>query len=297
MNASITLLHRVLPSSVGLKASIAEDHPSAQILGTERMGSGTIIDAGGLILTVNYIVLGAQSVEVTLLDGTGVSGEVIARDFHSGLAVLKIPPPGTIGVRPVFELALGQEVFIVASVGGADRRVSSGGVTGLESFDAFWEFHLDRAILTTAMNPGLGGGGMFDGSGALAGIVSLDFNEVGRFTMAVPVENFFEHRDELLRHGRRVSRPPRAWIGLYCHVLREHVIIAGVLPGAPAERSGLQAGDVVISLNGVRVVDRGSLYQRLWEHKPGEVVTFRVFRRNAVQDVAVEAADPEAFFA
>jgi S1-C subfamily serine protease len=297
MNASITLLHRVLPSSVGLKASIAEDHPSAQILGTERMGSGTIIDSGGLILTVNYVVLGAQSVEVTLIDGTTMSGEVVARDFHSGLAAVKIPPPATIGVRPVFELALGQEIFIVASVGGADRRVSSGGVTGLESFDAFWEFHLDRAILTTAMNPGLGGGGMFDGGGALAGIVSLDFNEVGRFTMAVPVDNFFGHRDELLHHGRRVSRPPRAWIGLYCHVLREHVIIAGVLPGAPAERSGLQAGDVVISLNGARVVDRGSLYQQLWEHKPGEVVTFRVFRRNAVEEVTVEAADPEAFFA
>lgn len=297
MNAPVTLLRRVLPSSVSLKVNVPETHPSAQILGTERMGSGTLIDESGHVLTVNYVILGADGIEVTCIDGTTVPGKVVAQDFHSGLAVVATGRSDGIFARPGFELAAGQEVFILGSVGGTQRRVNNGAISSLEPFDAFWEFHLDRAILTTAMNPSLGGGGLFTTAGFLAGVVSLDFNEVGRFTLAIPVEHFFHHHEELLKHGRRVSRPSRAWVGFYCYVLREHVIIAGVVPGAPAEQAGLQAGDVVVSLNGVRIVERGVLYQKLWEFRPGDVVSFRVFRGSAVQEVEVCTADAESFFA
>ena len=296
MNASVTLLRRVLPTSVSLKVNVPESHPSAQILGTERMGSGTLI-GHGYILTVNYVVLGAQSIEVTYLNGTTAEGKVVAQDFHSGLAVITTGNGNGAHAKPAFELGSGDEVFILGSVGGTERRVNSGAVTSLEPFDAFWEFHLDRAILTTAMNPSLGGGGLFNSQGSLAGVVSLDFNEIGRFTLAIPVEHFFHHHEELLKHGRRVSRPPRAWVGFYCYVLREHVIVAGVVPGAPAEQAGLQSGDVVVSLDGTRIADRGALYQKIWEHAPGDLLTFRVFRGSAVQEVEVRTTDAESFFA
>lgn len=299
MNASVRLLERTLPSSVTLRATVPEAHPSAQVLGTERMGSGTFIDADGLILTVTYVVLGADSIEVTLLDDKTYEAELVAQDFHSGLAAVRIPVTGHPAARldGLSPLAVGQEVFILASFGGAQRRANTGAISSLDPFDAFWEYRLDRAIFTTAMNPGLGGGGLFTLDGMLAGVVSLDFNEVGRFTLAIPVDHFRDHSEELLRHGRRVSRPPRAWVGLYCYVLREHVVIAGIVPGSPAERAGLKAGDVVVAVNEVRVSERQGLYAGLWEHKPGEVVTFRVFRGNAVREVPVETTDVEAFFA
>jgi S1-C subfamily serine protease len=296
MNASVTLLRRVLPTSVTLKVNVPETHPSAQILGAERMGSGTLIE-NGHILTVNYVVLGAESIEVTYLDGTTAEGKVVAKDFYSGLAVVTTGNANGAHAKPGFELVSGDEVFILGSVGGTERRVNSGAVSSLEPFDAFWEFHLDRAILTTAMNPSLGGGGLFNSQGSLTGVVSLDFNEVGRFTLAIPVEHFFHHHEELLKHGRRVSRPPRAWVGFYCYVLREHVIVAGVVPGAPAEQSGLQAGDVVVSLDGARIGDRSMLYQKIWEHAPGDLLTFRVFRGSAVQEVEIRTTDVESFFA
>jgi S1-C subfamily serine protease len=299
MNASINLLQSVLPMSVGLRVTVASAHASAQILGTERLGSGTLVDPSGIVLTVNYVVLGADTVEVTLLDGTQVTGHVISQDFFSGLAAVKIPGEGYPSARWTSgaELRTGQELFIVAAAGGSQRRVNTGAISSLDPFDAFWEFHLDRGITTTAMNPGLGGGGLFTNRGELAGVVSLDLNEIGRYTLAVPAEHFFVHRDELLRFGKRVSRPPRAWVGLYCYMLREHVIIAGVLPGTPGERAGLRAGDVVLSIDEVPIGVRADLYQRLWEHKPGELVRFHVFRDNAVVEVPVHTGDAEAFFA
>ena len=299
MNASVHLLHSVLPASVGLRVRINSAHPSAQILGTDRMGSGTIVDPSGIILTVNYVALGAETIEVTLLDETRLTGQVIAQDFYSGLAAIKIPGADYRAVRlgDSAGLTTGQEVFIVASAGGSERRVNTGAIMSLARFDAFWEFSLERGILTTARNPGLGGGGLFTSAGALVGVVSLDLNEVGRFTLAVPVEEWSAHAAELLRDGRRTTRPARAWVGLYCYAMGEHVIIAGVLPGTPAERGGLRPGDVVVAIDDQPVAERHELYAGLWAHRPGEVVRFQVFRDDAVRDVPVESADAEAFFA
>lgn len=299
MNASINLIQLVLPATVALKTEVPESHPSAQILGTEREGSGVIVDPAGLLLTVNYVVLGAQSVEVTLLDHPPVPGNVVAQDFASGIAVVEIPGNALPALRlcSSSELTVGQEIFIVAAAGNSTRRANSGGITSLGRFDAYWEYALDRAITTTAMNPGLGGAPLFDMRGRVAGVVSLDLGEVGRFTLAIPVEHYSEHRDELLRYGRRTSRPARAWVGLYCYTFREHVVIAGVLPTAPAAHAGLKAGDVVLAVDDRQIRDRRELYTTLWTQRPGRVITFRVYRNSQMSDIAVTSGNAEEFFA
>lgn len=298
MNATVSLLQSVLPASVALRVRVPASHPSAQILGTERMGSGTFVDAGGIVLTVNYIALGAEAVEVTLHDETRLAGHVIAQDFYSGIAAIKVPGSGHPAARPGRSeaLSVGEDVFIVAAAGGSQRRVNNGGIVSLAPFDAFWEFRLERGIVTTAMNPGVGGGALCDRHGTLVGVVSLDLNEVGRFTLAVPAEYWYAHTAELLRDGRRSSRPPRAWIGLYCYLLREHVIIAGVLPGTPGERGGLRPGDVIVAVDGHPITTRGELYERIWTHRPGEMIHFEVFRDDTVRTVIVEGTDAETFF-
>jgi len=299
MNASVKLIELVLPATVALRAEVPEEHPSAQILGTERLGSGVVIDPAGLILTVNYVVLGARSLEVTLLDDTTREGKVVAQDFATGLAVIDIGGRGLAAVSLCrsSELRVGQEIFIVAAAAENKRRANDGAITSLGAFDAYWEYSLDRAITTTAMNPGLGGAPLLDMLGRVAGVVSLDLSEVGRFTLAIPVDHYLEHRDELLRHGHRVSRPSRAWIGFYCYTFREHVVIAGVLPGAPGDRAGLKAGDVVLAVDDRRITGRHQLYEVLWTHQAGDLVTFRVFRNNEVKQVAVPSGNAEEFFA
>lgn len=299
MNASVKLVELVAPATVALKAEVPEEHPSTAILGTERLGSGVVIDPSGLILTVNYVVLGARSVEVSLLDDTTVEAKIAAQDFASGLAVIDMGSKGLAALKlcPSSELQLGQEIFIVAAAAENKRRANDGAVSSLGPFDAYWEYSLERAVITTAMNPGFGGAPVLDALGRVIGIISLDLNEVGRFTLAIPTDPYIEHRDELLRHGRRITRPSRAWIGFYCYTFREHVVIAGVLPGAPGEQAGLKAGDVVLSVDGQRIIGRRELYTYLWAHRPGELISFRVFRNNEVKQVAVPSGNAEEFFA
>jgi S1-C subfamily serine protease len=299
MNASVKLLESVLPATVHLQVQVSPDHPSAMILGTDRAGSGTLIDPKGLVLTVHYVVIGADRIAATLLDGTKLPGEVAARDFATGLALVKLDTRllPSVSLRPSTTLERGDEVFLVASANETARRVSNGAVTSVDGFDAYWEYSLDRAIITTAINPGLSGGAMFDPRGRMVGVVSLDLNEIGRFSLGIPVEYFLEHRDELLRHGHRVSRPPRAWIGVYCYSLRDRLVIAGVLPGTPGERAGLKPGDVLLAVDGHEVSVRRMLYRRLWTHRPGEPITCTVYRANEVKHLVIHAGDAEEFFA
>ncbi len=299
MNASVRLLEDTLPAIVHLRVEVPEDHPSAAVLGTDRAGTGTLVDPGGLVVTVNYVVLGASTAEVTLGDGRDVVGEVLAQDFPSGIAVLKVPVPGlpALDVRSPPELTVGDDVFIVASVGDGGKRASSGGVTSIGAFDANWEYTLDRAIFTTAMNPGLGGGPLIDTHGRLVGVVSLNLNEIGRFSLSIPIECYRDHRDELLRFGRRPSRPARAWLGMYCYTLRNHVVIAGLLPGAPGEQGGLTQGDVILAVDEREVATRRELYEQLWTHQPGERIVFRVYRNGEMVTVDVTSGNVEEFFA
>lgn len=300
MNASVKLIDRAVAATVGLEARVPESHASAPILGTERHGTGTFFDASGLVLTVNYVVLGAESVEATLVSGQTFTARVVAQDFASGLAVLAADHDGALPAAPLAssaEARVGQEVFIVASIGGEKRRGNNGCITSLGPFDAYWEYSLERAILTSAVNPGVGGAPLFDALGRVIGVISLDLGQIGRFTLAVPSECFLDHRAELLRHGRRVTAPARAWVGFYCYTLREHVVVAGVFPGAPAQAAGLQSGDVVLSVNGRPISSRAELYSSLWLHGPGDELTFEIFRERRHLRVSVETGSIEKFFA
>jgi S1-C subfamily serine protease len=297
VNASVSLIERVLPSTVHLEAHIPEAHPSARILGTERMGSGTVVEPDGLVLTVNYVVLGAEEVKVTLLDQRAYVAEVVRHDFASGLALVRIPEQRlpALPLRSTTDLALGEEAFIVASVGEGSARVASGAISYIGPFDANWEYVLDRALMATAMNPGLGGGPLCDTRGRVIGVVSLNLNEIGRFALAVPSDYYLDARDAFLGGGQPASGT-RAWLGIFCYAVKDHVVIAGLLPGGPGEQAGLKAGDVVLAVDGRDVGDRRSLYRQLWTHQPGEPVTLKIFRGREMQTVTVASGDVEKFF-
>jgi S1-C subfamily serine protease len=300
MNASVRLLEATLPATVHLQVTVPEAHASAPVLGSERAGSGVLLESSGLIVTVNYIVLGGHEVRVTLFDGRELAGEVVAQDFASGIALVQVsgddfPALSVAADEPA--LAVGDEVFIVASVGDAGRRASPGGITSLDVFDANWEYMLDHAIFSSAMNPGLGGGPLLDRRGRVAGVVSLNLNEIGRFSLAIPIAHYREHRDELLRHGRRTTRPSRAWLGLYCYLLRGHVVVAGLLPDGPAEAAGLAQGDVVLAVDDQRVRTRREFYERLWDHRAGDEVRLEIFRDEGLRTVVVASGNVEEFFA
>jgi S1-C subfamily serine protease len=297
MDAAVPLIQRLFESVVNLHATVPRDHPSTTILGDERMGSGVVVDGGGLILTVNYVVMGAPTVQVSFLKGRRTRAEVIAQDFETGLALVRVKRTG---LRPAVlhaeGLERGGQVVAVGSTAAQERRVSGGVITDLGEFEAYWEYLLDRGIVSSAANPGYGGGGLFDLAGRLVGILYLNLNEVARSSLAIPVDQFQSHADELVRYGRVVSRPKRAWLGVFAHVLEEGIIVAGVVPGGPGEVAGIREGDVIVSFDAEEVATRRELYMRLWRHEPGERLSIEVMRENKVRRLEVTGGDRAEFF-
>ena len=291
MNARLGLLHAVLPATVDLNTKVPASHPSARNLGTERMGSGTIVDPTGTILTVNYVVNGAEAITVTLSDGKEYPGRLTAQDFDSGLALVKIDAADLPFLRPAETVTVGQPAFMVASSGQQSRRVSDGGVTSLEGYDGQWEYLLERSIRLSAFNPGFGGGTLADSRGRLMGVVSLNLNEIGKFTLAIPVEYYLRDADELKQFGRVRSRPPRPWLGLYPQALGGHVVVTGVTPSGPAEKSGLKQGDIILTVEGQEVQTRPQLYREVWKKRAGDAITFHVIRGDGSLDIQVASGD------
>jgi S1-C subfamily serine protease len=298
MDASVELVKRLLHSVVYIHAEVPSAHPSTRILGDERMGTGVVIDSAGLILTVNYVVMGGKNIEVTFGRGRSQRAELVAQDFDVGLAVLKVKRQGLAAAAMVSSEALdrGTPVFALASMGPRERRVAGGLVTYLGEFEAYWEYLLDRGIVCSASNPGFGGGPLFTLRGDVAGVVYLNLNEIGRNSLAIPAECYQRNQRELLRYGRVVSRPQRAWLGVFAHSLEEGVVVAGLVPNGPGARSGVREGDVIVSLDAQEVPTRKELYLSLWRHGPGDEIALEVLRDNELRVVRVTGGNRAEFY-
>jgi S1-C subfamily serine protease len=280
-----------------LHATIPAEHPSAAILGEERMGAGVAVTSDH-VLTAHYLVLGASSAEVVGLDGKPRPVTKISLDHDSGLALLAVEGAGFEPARLAGqdELRPGDPVFLLTCTGDKERRGASGHVSFVGPFEAFWEYMLDRAVMTTIVNPGLAGGPLLDARGRVAGVVSLGLAAVGRYTLAIPIRLFLERR-ERLEAGQPVPESERhAWIGFYPQANDDGIGISGVVPGGPAEAAGLQRGDLLLSVDGNAVRGLRPLYRALWRKKPGEVVGMQVLREEGIHVVEVVAGDRYEFY-
>ena len=292
MNGHLGLIHSILPATVDLNVKIPDNHPSARNLGSERVGSGTIIDPDGYILTVHYVTIGASSITVTLSDGEQHPAKIAAQDQETGLSLVKIAARDL----PFLKLAaggvaLGDAVVMIASAGQNNRRVSGGYVSSLESYDGEWEYMIDKTIRTTTFNPGFGGGTLANFRGELIGVVSLNLNEVGKFSLAIPVDYYLNYERELKQFGQVQSRPRRPWLGLYPQAMAGHVVIGGVVPNGPAAKFGLRQGDIILSVEKQEIRSRQALYQEMWKKRPGERISFRILRDEQSFDLEIVGGD------
>jgi serine protease Do len=300
VNASVYLLDRVSAATVGVHAYVPPNHVSAAIgLGTDRRGSGTLISSDGLILTVYYLVMGAQNVIVSLTNGDQMQARVLAQDYRTGLGLLKVDGRKLPWLDVVSSegCSLGQGVFVVTSAGADQRCADSGLISYLGPFDAVWEFVLERAVcvMTSAMNVGSSGGPICNTKGELIAVSYLNFVDIGRSVLGIPGEYFLQARDELIQHGRRITTP-KAWLGVLSYTLRDHVVIAGVMPGGPGEKAGLKQGDVVLAVDGRDINERRALYEVLLNHRPGDTINFTLLRNSEVHSLAIPTIGAEEYF-
>lgn len=293
MNGHIGLIHSILPATVDLSVTIPDSHPSARNLGSERVGSGTIVDSDGYILTVHYVTVGASSIIVTLPDGEQYPGQIAAQDQETGLSLVKISARDLPAMKlaPAESAALGQAVVMIASSGQASRRVSGGYISSLEGYDGQWEYMIDKTIRVTSFNPGFGGGTLANFRGELLGVVSLNLNEVGKFSLAIPIDYYRVYERELKQYGQVRSRPQRPWLGIYPQAMAGHVVIGGVVPNGPAAKFGLQQGDIVLTVEKKEIRTRQELYQEMWKKRPGERISLRILRDDQSFDLEIIGGD------
>lgn len=195
------------------------------------------------------------------------------------------------------ELAIGQMGLLIAATEATERRVTEGVVTGVEPFDAHWEYMIDRAILTTGENPGLGGGAMVTLDGAMVGVVSLNLGGLKDATMIIPIEYFIRHREDILQYGRICDRIPRAWIGVYPVPSPRGLIVFGVIDDGPASTAGIKPGDFIVSLAEYEISSRVELYQRLWEYEAGEELILMIMREGRRHVIPILSRDRAEFYA
>jgi S1-C subfamily serine protease len=281
---------------VFLRAEIPATHPSAAVLGEERMGAGVAVSPQR-VLTAHYLVLGASQVEVSAIDGRTNPTETIAIDHETGLALLSLERPD---LEPAAmsdaEVQPGLPIFLLTCTGEQERRGATGFVSSVEPFEAFWEYMLDDAIMTTAVNPGLAGGPLLDGRARVVGIVSLGLAAVARYSLAIPAHHFARRRALLESESPMPVEERRAWIGLYAQVQEETVSVTGLVAGGPADEAGLQQGDLVLSVDGDAVTTLRELYQALWRKGPGEPVGLQILREESIHVLEIVAGDRYEFY-
>jgi S1-C subfamily serine protease len=298
VNDYLKFLEHVVPAVVSIRSVTPQRHPSARILGTERTGSGAVIDAEGHILTVGYVVMGARTIEITLPDQQQYPATLLFQDFESGMAILQTPARDlpTVPLGRSAALQEGDNVIIVAATDQTQRMASPGFISALRPFDAYWEYMLDRAILTTAMNPGFGGGPLLDAFGQMIGVLSLNLNSPKEMSLAIPIDLFHGIRDSVFTFGQVAGRRPRPWVGIYTEAIEGGVSVIGLIPNGPASRAGIEVKDIILEVDHVEITGRRELYEALWKTRAGDEFTLTIQRGEDMHEVPLTGIDRAEFY-
>ncbi|EDP64270.1 putative serine protease [alpha proteobacterium BAL199] len=282
-------------SVVMVEAHVPADARSAATLGPMRRGSGIVIDKGGLILTIGYLVLEADRVQVADATGREVPAEIVAYDHETGFGLLRAggplrATPARLGSASV--MAAGQP-----ATAAAPGVVAPAIIVARRSFAGGWEYLLEDALFTTPPIPNFGGAGLFDSEGRLVGIGSLIVGDtVGDGTgppgnMFVPIDLLPPILADLLAFGRATA-PAVPWLGLYPEPTRGVLMISRVSPGGPADRAGIVPGEVIVGLGEEPIGQLDTLWRRVRALGPAGVdVPLRILSRGGVRDVTLKSRD------
>jgi S1-C subfamily serine protease len=294
-------LDSALESVVLLRAEIPDDAFTAPLLGTERAGNGVVIRDDGLVLTIGYLITEASTIWLTTNKGTVAGGFPVAYDQATGFGLVQ--PLGKLGVRAIERGSAGAcqvgANVVVAGQGGRPHALKAS-VFAKREFAGYWEYVLDEAIFTAPAHPQWGGSALIGSEGKLLGIGSLLVQEkidAGTIqgNMVVPIDLLEPILEDMVRFGRP-NRPPRPWLGLYVTEAGAKLAIAGLAPGGPAERAGVQVGDLVAEVGGTRPSSLADLFRRIWKcGTAGCEVALKLVRAGKLLDVRVVSGDRADF--
>jgi S1-C subfamily serine protease len=288
--AVIDVVERVGPTVVRLDVTSDQERRRG---GT---GSGVIVAPDGLVLTNSHVVGGAARVSATTVDGRSLTARVVGDDPDTDLALVRVDAPVTLPAAPLGNSKLlkrGQLVIAIGNPLGFESTVTTGVVSALgRSLRARSGRLIDDVIQTdAALNPGNSGGPLVSSHGEVVGINTAVIMGAQGICFAVASNTASFVLGELVRHGR----VRRAHIGIAAQQFalsrrRRHaagltqesaVMVASIEPGSPAERAGLNAGDVILALDGVAITGADDLIRVLAGDKIGRTVELEVLHNGS----------------
>jgi serine protease Do len=277
---TINALSKAQMAVVGVQVTAADGARSAETLGKERSGSGVVIGADGLVVTIGYLILEADNIQITTTDKKTVPARVVAYDLATGFGLIR-PVVPLRGISPVAlggtgEIKTGEA--LMASTGASpddDADVNMTQLVSKRAFSGYWEYHIESALFTSPPMQNHSGAPLFNQKGELLGIGSLFvMDAMGQNVrlpgnMFVPVDLLKPIMSEMLQTGSsKLSKRP--WIGLTSAEQGGRVQIMRVNKDGPAQAAGLQPGDVVLAVDDARVANLETFYKKIWDRATPE---------------------------
>ena len=293
-------LQRASDAVVGLTAKAVEDARSSATLGAQRQGSGVVISADGLVLTIGYLILEAEDVEIATDDGRQLPARVVAYDLATGFGLVQALVPIKLEPVPLGDAAgLTEQSPMVVVSGGQTGAVSMARLLSRRPFSGNWEYHIEGAIFTAPARRDHSGAGLFNDRGELIGIGSLWVADalgmpgVPRLqgNMFVPVDLLKPVLQDMRARGVGPDSQ-RAWLGLQAGETPAGLRVLRVNEDSPADVAGLEAGDTIVTIDGLEVRTLEALWKRLWSGGPPERdVQLQVLRQGRPLAFTVHSVD------
>jgi len=298
--AQLHALKRAGDAVVALNVTVTEGATSAETLGLRRSGSGVVIGSDGLILTIGYLLLEADTIEVVMQDARVLPARLVAYDLATGFGLVR-PLVPLRGIEPVPFGALAGvkqgEPLMVATGSEQGTEVAFTRLVGTRPFSGYWEYHIESAAFTSPPVANHTGASLFNRNGELLGIGSLLVLESAGPDRLLP-GNMFVPTDLLrpvlaeMQATGRTRASIRPWLGLSSSEREGHVQIVRVDRAGPALAAGLHSGDVVLEIDGVKVKTLEGFYKQLWKRTtPDADVELTVRQGAATRKITVHAVD------
>ena len=268
------------------------------------VGSGFILSADGLIMTNAHVVDGADEVLVTLTDKREFKARIVGADKRTDVAVVKIQATGlpAVKVGDVSRLRVGEWVMAIGSPFGLENTVTAGIVSAKQRDTGDYLSFIQTDV---AINPGNSGGPLINMRGEVVGINSQIYSRSGGFmgiSFAIPMDEAMRVSEQLRSSGRvsrgrigvqiaPVTKDVAESIGLG---KAQGVLVRGIEEGSPADKAGIEAGDIITRFDGKAIEKPADLPRAVGNTKPGSQVSISIFRRGSVKDMSITVAEIEA---
>jgi serine protease Do len=265
------------------------------------VGAGFILSPDGFVMTNAHVVDGADEVMVTLTDKREFKARIIGHDKRTDVAVVKIEATGLPAVKigDANKLRVGEWVMAIGSPFGLDNTVTAGIVSAKQRDTGDYLPFIQTDV---AINPGNSGGPLLNMRGEVIGINSQIYSRSGGFmgiSFAIPIDEAMRVADQLRAKGRVVRGKIGVTIAAVTKDVAESIglgkpmgaLVQGVESGGPAEKAGIEAGDIIVKVNGKAVEKSGDLPRIIGNTEPGAKAALQLFRRGATRDVQVTVAE------